>query len=72
MSSAELAEAKKIYLIKCAKCHELYDPKAYKDAEWSDWMTKMRKKSKLTSDQYQLLLRYTETLRADTKSTSGK
>ena len=70
--SAEQAAAKKIYLKKCAKCHELYDPKAYSDTEWNSWMTKMRKKSKLTPDQYQLLLRYTEIVREDKMSRTRK
>ena len=63
LSPKETADARKIYVAKCAKCHELYDPKAYTATEWVDWMKKMGKKSKLKPEQLQLLVRYTDTLR---------
>ena len=64
LSPPETAAGRKIYLAKCAKCHELYDPKAYNNTEWADWMKKMGKKSKLKPEQSELLARYTDTLRA--------
>jgi len=67
LTDKEIAAARKIYLTKCAKCHELYDPKAYTDAEWATWMTKMGKKSKLKADQLDQLIRYTATLRVGAK-----
>ncbi len=63
LSPTEATAGRKIYLAKCAKCHELHDPKAYTDTEWIDWMKKMGKKSKLKPEQSELLFRYTETLR---------
>ena len=63
LSSKEMADARKIYIAKCAKCHELYDPKAYGDAEWANWLKKMSKKSKLKPEQIPWLVGYTETLR---------
>ena len=63
LSPSEAAAGRKIYIAKCAKCHELYDPKAYNNTEWADWMKKMGKKSKLKPEQSELLFRYTETLR---------
>ena len=63
LSPKETSDARKIYIAKCAKCHELYNPKAYTDPEWADWMKKMGKKSKLKPEQSQLLVRYTDTLR---------
>ena len=54
---------RKLYLLKCAKCHELYDPKAYSDADWDMWMNKMRKKSKLKPEQFEAIQSYTERLR---------
>lgn len=63
LSPTEAAAGRKIYLGKCAKCHELHDPKAYTDTEWTDWMKKMGRKSKLKPEQLELLARYTDTLR---------
>jgi|GEM_PF-2419550 len=63
LSEKELKEAKKIYLSKCAKCHEFYPPADYSKTEWDRWMVKMRKKSKLKPEQFDLVERYTETLR---------
>ena len=63
LSPKETADARKIYVAKCAKCHELYDPKTYTGPEWSDWMKKMGRKSKLKPEQLELLVRYTDTLR---------
>ena len=53
----------KLYVTKCAKCHELYDPKKYSDADWDYWMTKMRKKSKLKPDQFESIDSYLKTAR---------
>ena len=63
LSPKETADARKIYISKCAKCHELYDPKTYPDSEWAVWMKKMGKKSRLKPEQLQLVERYTDTLR---------
>ena len=56
-------DVQKLYLTKCAKCHELYDPKEYSDADWELWMNKMKRKSKLKPDQFELIYNYTEKLR---------
>ena len=63
MSAAEIKEARKLHIAKCAKCHKLYDPAKYDDAEWSKWMTKMSKKAKLKPAQAELLARYLNTVR---------
>ena len=52
--------ARKLYVTKCAKCHKFYDPAKYSDAEWQMWMWKMSKKSKLNSEQHELLSNYIE------------
>ncbi len=70
LSPQQTADARKLYLTKCAKCHELYDPKSYTDAEWDTWMLKMKKKSKLKDQQYESLKSYTATLRSS--AVSGK
>ena len=70
LSSTQLKDAKKIYVNKCAKCHEFYDPKAYSDSEWKEWMLKMKKKARLKDEQFELLSAYTETLRPS--SAKGK
>lgn len=62
-SSRQPLPAEKLYVLKCAKCHELYDPKNYSDTDWNFWMTKMRKKSKLKPEEFDLILSHTEMLR---------
>lgn len=64
LSPAEEAAARKLYTLKCAKCHEFYEPSAYSEPEWRKWMSKMRKKSHLSVSDYDLLLKYTLELRS--------
>jgi len=68
LSAQQAIDARKLYLLKCAKCHELYDPKSYTDAEWDKWMLKMKKKSRLKDEQYESLKAYTATLRSGSSS----
>jgi len=63
LSDKEIAEARKLYNAKCAKCHKFYDPAKYDLAEWNMWMRKMSKKAKLKEAQSELLRRYLDTFR---------
>jgi mono/diheme cytochrome c family protein len=54
------AAARKLYLSKCAKCHKLYDPARYTDAQWELWMGKMTKKARLDDQQRRQLVNYIE------------
>lgn len=63
LSTTELRQASRLFVAKCARCHALYDPAAYTDAEWRSWMTKMSNKARLKPDQEQLLSRYLEAFR---------
>jgi hypothetical protein len=56
----EQERARKLYVGKCAKCHKLYDPAKYSDAEWQSWMLKMGRKAKLTQEQQRELSQYIE------------
>ena len=67
LSGAEVSAAKKIYTSKCARCHKFYEPAKYDEAAWRFWMGKMRKKARLGTNDYELLLRYTEGLRSAEK-----
>lgn len=58
LSALQIKDARKLYLSKCAKCHKLYDPTKYTDEKWSEWMSKMTKKSKLSPEQSEVLTRY--------------
>src|SRR5436853_6812737 len=49
---------RKMYIVKCGKCHGFYDPTAYSDPEWDRWMSKMSKKAKLSAEQSETLNRY--------------
>jgi hypothetical protein len=64
----QLREASQLYAIKCAKCHEFYNPADYPPAEWEGWMRKMTRKARLGSTQADLLSRYFETFRPLSKS----
>ena len=55
--------AERLYKLKCAKCHKLYDPKGYDDAAWDRWMGKMKRKARLTDEQYEAVWRYTDKIR---------
>ena len=65
LSTRDLAEARSIYVNKCAKCHKFYEPRNYPEINWQAWMEKMDKKSRLNSRQAELLNRYLDAYRAD-------
>ncbi len=65
LTDTERHDTRKIYVARCAKCHEFYEPSDYSSKEWSVWMTKMGKKSKLTAEQLVLMRRYTDELRTN-------
>ena len=68
LTGAEVKAARKLYLTKCAKCHKLYDPARYDDADWQSWMAKMTKKARLNAEQADLISRYVETIRMRNKT----
>lgn len=68
----DLDRGRKIYLSKCAKCHELYEPKTYSQKDWDEWMVKMARTSKLRLEQYDLAKRYADHLRQTTKPEGPK
>jgi hypothetical protein len=72
LSSTDLAAARKLSAVKCTKCHKFYEPADYNQADWSEWMEKMRKKSKLKPAQFDLLSRYLEDARASGKRLGTK
>jgi len=57
----ETETGRKIYYVKCAKCHKFYDPNQYSDVEWKMWMGKMKKKAKLSDEQEMMLSTYIDT-----------
>ena len=58
VSDEEIRLARDLYVAKCAKCHRFYHPADYPEAEWTSWMKKMSRKSKLKPDEEELLSRY--------------
>jgi len=64
LRARDLVAARKIYVAKCAKCHRFYEPRAYSERDWQTWMEKMNQKSKLKSEQADLLKRYLDEYRA--------
>jgi len=68
LTELEIKKAQKLYVAKCAKCHKLYEPGNYTDAEWQSWMAKMIRKARLKPDQAKLLTRFLDETRAETKT----
>jgi hypothetical protein len=64
LSAGDLAKARKIYVVKCAKCHRFYEPNDYSEADWQRWITSMSEKSKLKPAQSELLGRFLDAYRA--------
>lgn len=64
LTEKEIAAARRVYVAKCAKCHRFYEPMKYEAAEWTSWMEKMNRKSKLKEKQAALLNRYLDAYRA--------
>jgi hypothetical protein len=72
LPSANTMEAgRKLYTVKCARCHKFYDPAKYSDDKWREWMDKMSKKAKLKPDQKQILSDYLETFRTGAKTNAS-
>src|SRR5690349_16743244 len=71
LSTQEIRDARKLYIGKCTKCHKLYDPTQYNDADWTGWMTKMTRKSRLTPKQAELLSQYLDQKRATAKASTS-
>ena len=63
MSSEEIRQATKLYILKCARCHKFYDPAEYPETEWQSWMTKMARKARLKPDPNQLQATFLGSLR---------
>ena len=63
LAPEQLRDASKLYALKCAKCHEFYNPADYAPAEWNGWIRKMTRKARLGSAQADLLSRYFDTFR---------
>ena len=63
LSLAEQRSARKIYVVKCAKCHRFYDPQDYEAEPWTRWFESMSRESKLKPKQRELLKRYLDDYR---------
>ena len=58
LSEDDIHAARRLYIAKCAKCHEFYHPAGYSEGDWYLWMKKMSRKSKLDAEQEAVLSRY--------------
>lgn len=63
MPQTEALEARRLYVLKCAKCHAFYEPAQYEEAEWHGWMSKMSAKANLSDAETSLLDRYLRAFR---------
>lgn len=64
LTAKEMVAARKVYVAKCAKCHQFYEPMNYAESVWQEWMEKMNNKSKLKGEQAELLTRFLDAYRA--------
>jgi hypothetical protein len=72
LTAFDIAAARKLSTAKCAKCHKFYEPVDYSQADWAEWMQKMRRKSRLKPEQFDLLSRYMEDARVNGKRLGTK
>jgi hypothetical protein len=70
-STNVLEAGRKLYTVKCARCHKFYDPAKYSDEAWHTWMDKMSRKAKLKADQKQILSEYLDTFRTRTNTAAA-
>jgi hypothetical protein len=63
LPETEAQQARKLYVLKCAKCHAFYDPAQYTETEWSTWMSKMSRKAHLTREETEALDKYLRAFR---------
>ena len=59
----DIKKGRDVYMGKCAKCHQFYDPAAYNDFDWNHWLGRMRGEAKLNGEQAELLNRFLVTIR---------
>src|SRR5215471_16201950 len=71
LSRRQIAAGKKLYEVKCAKCHRLREPTDYSSDEWRLWFGKMSRKAKLNPAQESLLSRYLDECRSWKSSTNN-
>lgn len=64
LSPKEMAAGKKLAAAKCYSCHKWHDPSAYSQEQWETWMEKMKRKARLSDENYESLIRYFTALRA--------
>jgi cytochrome c553 len=64
LTPKEVTAGRKVYVAKCAKCHQFHDPKNYGEVDWVRWLDAMSRKAKLKPEQDELLRRYLDEYRA--------
>ena len=60
-SAETIAEGKSLYGMNCAKCHELFDPKAFTAEEWTPIVLRMQKKAKISDEHREKIYAYLTT-----------
>ncbi|MFB3908199.1 MAG: hypothetical protein ACE15D_07330 [Candidatus Eisenbacteria bacterium] len=70
-TAADMDEGYRLYLLKCAGCHQLPRPQAVATERWEPVMERMAPRAKLDSRQATLVLRYLTTVSARLTSAGG-
>lgn len=64
ISGKQLAKDRRVYLVRCARCHKAYNPADFETETWNRWMRKMRKKARVKSDEeWEQIKRYLTSLK---------
>jgi len=58
VSTAQFAEGKAVYDLKCGTCHKLKDPARGNMTQWTKWIERMAPKAKLTDEEKTQITNY--------------
>jgi hypothetical protein len=54
----DLQKGRKLYINNCGSCHSLILPDKYNTEQWQFWVSKMEPKTKINSEDSELILKY--------------
>ena len=58
LSAEEYLEVKKLWLVRCSKCHNIRSPNDFDETRWDLLMFHMRVQVKLTEEERQAILKF--------------
>lgn len=58
-----LAEGRRLYILKCSGCHSLRSPSLLTEEKWQEQIIEMQKKAEISDQESTAILRYLLTMR---------